>query len=957
MTTCYPILKIWSSSTHTEIKRILCPPYEVALDPGTYIFEALSGYTKSRNIGNGLTVIPSISKVVRVTGNSGNLISVELSLISNMAGTITFRIISSDQNQVIETMSTTIYRYDTLIYTSFDDDPNEFSFTDYRGVYSITISAPFHQSKTISFEIDNNPDKEVDIVLDYSPIIDPIEYTGLTVSVIPDNIKSYITVHNVCFNVNEEHKFNYNYKRDEYFTLHPDDLVDSIYITTRGNEIFQQYDALLEEWNIASSIVASVDGPTRSFYLDGLYTIHASTDVPGYLCAFATLDISSSDNTSLLLELTTFATGEINITVEPEDVSSIIKAPIGNLNNLIEQSIYGDLSGPMQTYHLVPGEYTFEVITPDVNYTGNSITCKVASSEVINETINLIAMIPPTITGFVNVIVSPEINCTFSIYQNETLIASYIGYEKIFELEVGSYSIEISPLNLFYNSQIIDFDIIDSITTNLEVNLICNAPGKLQVRIEPICVATILDLYLDGEILYSQHGPNILFEDLDPSTYTIQAISKSEYYNNSEVIEIEIVSFETTEQIITLEKIPFPGTLQVFIKPSSIDSIIYVLDELDEIVASGIGPYQSFQLDAGNYKIYATTNNTWYETSATSSITINSGQEQTYTLTLPRIIISPKMIIFNINYTYPGSTVVYNGQVYGPFNTKNITLSKSVYGSANHTFKAIKSPVFPGAGIAQFNGLNTYLTVNNSSEFNFERNDHTIEFFLMLNKYPDQDMVIISKGGSWIRHRSRIYIRYTGVLYYYEDWYGGIGTIIYSKNIVPLHEWIHIAIVRKSCNCSLYINGVLNNTMYNENAIVENPYNLVIGKFMLQYPFFLDGALSEIRISNIARYSTDFTIQTSKFNSDASTSLLLHFNDNTGKIIDSSSNNFTVTKAGDIITSNAVGFVGEKSMYIDYDAIKNRSVFTVDIPQYLIGNGLSFIDTSHDLDGNEIGGE
>ena len=66
---------------------------------------------------------------------------------------------------------------------------------------------------------------------------------------------------------------------------------------------------------------------------------------------------------------------------------------------------------------------------------------------------------------------------------------------------------------------------------------------------------------------------------------------------------------------------------------------------------------------------------------------------------------------------------------------------------------------------------------------------------------------------------------------------------------------------------------------------------------------YLTGYMDEIRISNTARYTADFTPTTTAFTSDANTKLLIHSNTTMGSttFTDSSSGAHTITAVGDIM--------------------------------------------------------
>ena len=115
-----------------------------------------------------------------------------------------------------------------------------------------------------------------------------------------------------------------------------------------------------------------------------------------------------------------------------------------------------------------------------------------------------------------------------------------------------------------------------------------------------------------------------------------------------------------------------------------------------------------------------------------------------------------------------------------------------------------------------------------------------------------------------------------------------------------LNTWIHTAVVRNSGTIYLYINGILNQSQA-DTANYTNT-NAAIGGFY-STGFLMQGNISNFRIVNSALYSgtststANFTVPTTPLTAVTNTSLLTC---QSNRLIDNSTNNFTITKNGDV---------------------------------------------------------
>jgi len=99
---------------------------------------------------------------------------------------------------------------------------------------------------------------------------------------------------------------------------------------------------------------------------------------------------------------------------------------------------------------------------------------------------------------------------------------------------------------------------------------------------------------------------------------------------------------------------------------------------------------------------------------------------------------------------------------------------------------------------------------------------------------------------------------------------GSFTSVGYTNN-----TWQHWAIVRKNSVITLYRDGVAQGTAeYSLNQTLQGATTFCIGSS--QQTNWFEGYIDEVRVSNIARYNSDFTPSTTAFTNDRNTILLVH---------------------------------------------------------------------------------
>jgi hypothetical protein len=199
-------------------------------------------------------------------------------------------------------------------------------------------------------------------------------------------------------------------------------------------------------------------------------------------------------------------------------------------------------------------------------------------------------------------------------------------------------------------------------------------------------------------------------------------------------------------------------------------------------------------------------------------------------------------------------------------------------------------------GSTTFDGNGDALTVAASTDFAFGTGDFTIEAWVYSTTYAHFPYILDGRTNTGSSSNApALYIHSSNNINYYVAGSNRISTSYSSYQ----NKWTHIAIVRNSGTTTLYLDGVSKGTWSDStNYTDQGPF--VIGRHgnSSNATYCLNGYISNFRIvKGTAVYTSNFTVPTSPLTAITNT-ILLTSQENTGTIIDRSSNNFTITVVG-----------------------------------------------------------
>ncbi len=169
-----------------------------------------------------------------------------------------------------------------------------------------------------------------------------------------------------------------------------------------------------------------------------------------------------------------------------------------------------------------------------------------------------------------------------------------------------------------------------------------------------------------------------------------------------------------------------------------------------------------------------------------------------------------------------------------------------------------------GRSIA-FDGTGDYLSLADSDDWNFGSGDFTIDAWVFLNSYSNENIIYSQTVDT--DNRFMFYVASsTGRLAFFVM-VGGVTKISYlqSGNAIGLGAWHHVAIVRSGSNGILFIDGVQGASNVGANDLGDIAAGIQIGA-TVPFGYYMNGYIDELRISKgIARWTSDFTPPTAPY--------------------------------------------------------------------------------------------
>ena len=166
-----------------------------------------------------------------------------------------------------------------------------------------------------------------------------------------------------------------------------------------------------------------------------------------------------------------------------------------------------------------------------------------------------------------------------------------------------------------------------------------------------------------------------------------------------------------------------------------------------------------------------------------------------------------------------------------------------------------------------FDGVNDYLSVAHSSQFNLAHDDFTLEFWINFTQPPTTDTgsrgtVVMNHGDGGINNAG--WIVYGGNASHFAFLASGVGSDFWDVNLrilfgIDTDRWYHIAVVRDGSTFTSYVDGAQTNQITSNATIKNQNYPVVIGWSPQNTRTKFNGYLQGVRLTKKAIYTNNFT--------------------------------------------------------------------------------------------------
>lgn len=267
-----------------------------------------------------------------------------------------------------------------------------------------------------------------------------------------------------------------------------------------------------------------------------------------------------------------------------------------------------------------------------------------------------------------------------------------------------------------------------------------------------------------------------------------------------------------------------------------------------------------------------------------------------------------------------------------------------------------------GGASALFDGTGDYLSFDANVLNDLPGNDYTMEMWARFSDTGTFRTLLANQGTN-------------GAVFLQRDnsnkislFYIGDTATLSTTSTISINTWYHIALVVDSGTQKLFLNGTLEASR-TETTYTSTTSQGMLGRRQTVTSRDMNGYIDEFRISNVARYTSSFTVPTEPFVNDYATVVLAHMNGTDGSSVFSDDVNTSrsavgISAVGDAQVDTARSKFGGASGLCDgtgdhfaASTIQTTPIgtgdFTVEFWYYSTNTGTKYICDMKDADGQE----
>ena len=184
----------------------------------------------------------------------------------------------------------------------------------------------------------------------------------------------------------------------------------------------------------------------------------------------------------------------------------------------------------------------------------------------------------------------------------------------------------------------------------------------------------------------------------------------------------------------------------------------------------------------------------------------------------------------------------------------NLTLADDVKLSTAKAKFGDTSMLFDGSGKAYIEGSNVV---------DFGAGDFTVEFFMNSTTGGGEEVLLDARNSNDASGPMFTLETDTSDKIVYRV---NAGNRIISGSAISTDTWYHIAVCRSGTSTKLFIDGTQSGSTYSDSTVYTQPNDrFILGGYYNSATYDFDGYIDELRISKMARYTSNFTAPTEPF--------------------------------------------------------------------------------------------